>query len=52
MCGIDDMTQMNISTARTHSYRPQTVAAALGGGGEAGKDGEFGINRCEPLQNG
>ena len=36
------MTQMNIPTARTHSCRPQTVAAALGGGGEAGRTESLG----------
>ena len=50
MCGIQNMTQMNLSMKQkqTHRHREQTYGCQWGGGGE-GAEWEFGISRCKLL---
>ena len=52
MCGIYNMTQMNLSTKQkqTHRHREQTCGCQVGV--ERGMDWEFGVKRCKLLYTG
>ena len=47
------MTQMNISTKQTQTYRyREQTSGCQGGGGGGGEDWECGINRCKLVYTG
>ena len=49
ICGIKNMTQMNLSTKQTHRHSEQTCGCPGGWGQGGGMDWELGISRCKLL---
>ena len=49
ICGMQNMTQMNLPMKRKQMHRQRTDWGCQGGGDEGGKDWKFGISRCKLL---